>query len=382
MPSSPNGIASISSVHHVTPAKTVCMILYRLSALVDEWLARPVPCDINSRPWLPELKENKDEIVNDDAETEEFTCPNATAIVSLQSINQGVTLHPSPHTSSAPTAFGMIAIELFFANGACDAIIHPLRASCNIGPRIHHFDLVVEAFGMDFARAERIYRSAGGSHEVVLLRLCKRGHVWWQNLRNAAYTSGHDVQATARSLDDDGAKRFGQTGIEKDVSTNHYVSHFFVPHWSDQFDSVLQDPSFHHLFQVDGFWSRASYQEFYFGMCGENSRQSSDQEIGTLVVEQSRYGDDGDSFVGFEPSRYRARFRVAILMASRGICQRLEVFRDHCVWNNGSNKRIKLCPKHSIFFAGMADTDDMIHVAQEEFEQFVGQYGRRICEAE
>lgn len=188
----------------------------------------------------------------------------------------------------------LLAVEILLAQRARDAVVDALGARRHVRPRVHHADLVVEALGVDFARAQGGDGFARLGDEIVLLGFREARHVLGQDLGDATDARADDVEAAAGGFDDDGAKGFGERRVQVDVAAHHDGADFLVAHGAEQLDFVLQQVSLQHLFEIDGFGARAGDDEAHVGIEGEDARESGDEEVRAFVVEEAGNDYDGD----------------------------------------------------------------------------------------
>lgn len=82
------------------------------------------------------------------------------------------------------------------------------------------------------------------------------------------------------------------------MSPDHNVADFLVSDGAEEFDSVLEQMAFEHLFKVDGFGAGAGDYKARRGVLGEDGGDSCDEEVGAFVVEEAGNYDDGDRVIG------------------------------------------------------------------------------------
>lgn len=132
---SPHAQTSVAAIHSIVVASpTIQPVFNWLVFIIDEWLTRPISGNVNVRPWKDHFQKNEDKVINNGTETEKLSGPDTTSIVSLQAIDQGVTLYASFASSSTPTCSGMVAIEFLLADCSSYAIIDSFGPLGNIKP--------------------------------------------------------------------------------------------------------------------------------------------------------------------------------------------------------------------------------------------------------
>lgn len=82
--------------------------------------------------------------------------------------------------------------------------------------------------------------------------------------------------------------------MEIDLSAHHHIAHFLVSHRTQHLNSVLKHIPLQHLLQIYCLRPRTCYYELDVWICGEDSRDGGDKEVGTFVVEEAGDDDDGD----------------------------------------------------------------------------------------
>lgn len=122
------------------------------------------------------------------------------------------------------------------------------------------------------------------------------------------------------------------------MSADHDVADFLVTDGAEEFDAVLEDAAFEHLFEVDGFGAGAGDDEAGVGVCGEDSRDGGDEEVGAFVVEEAGDDDDGDGGVGGERGAWLRGWG--------------EIIGDDGVGDYGDHERVEGGAEDGVFFAG------------------------------
>lgn len=280
--------------------------------ILNERFPWPFGCDVDIAPRRHPLEEEEEEIVDDDAETEQFACPYAAPVVPLESVDEGkVALNTAP---CGAHACGIV--ELCLTDVPRDAVVHPLGALGDVGPRVHLLDLVVEPLGADLVRSDVGDGLDRGGDDVVFFRLGELGHVSRQDLWDTADLGAHDVEPTARGLDDDCPECFCQRWMQVDVPANHDVADLLVPHAAYHLDAVLEDILLDHLLEIDGLGPRAGDDEACVGLMIQDAWDGCYEEVYSLVVEEAGDDNNGDGVVG---TKTMSRDRIVI--AERAVCR-------------------------------------------------------------
>ena len=61
----------------------------------------------------------------------------------------------------------------------------------------------------------------------------------WKHFRNTAHVSGHNQESAASCLKDGNAERFGQAGVEEDMSPSQDIPHFVMGESSEKLNSSV-----------------------------------------------------------------------------------------------------------------------------------------------
>lgn len=185
---------------------------------------------------------------------------------------------------------------------AGNEVVDSFGASGDVGPTVHHADLLMKPLPSDSATLfipahQQTDSFAGGTDKIILFGLCKDGHMARQDFRDATDTGADNQEVATCGFNQDCAKGLGQTWMQVDVAAHHDVADFFVSDGAEQCDAVVQDVSVEHLLEVDGFGARAGNDEAHVWMGGQDARDGSNEQIGALVVEEARDDDNGDCVV-------------------------------------------------------------------------------------
>jgi hypothetical protein len=86
--------------------------------------------------------------------------------------------------------------------------------------------------------------------------------------------------------------------MKVDVSSDHNISHFLMAHRAKQLDPILQNTAFEHLFKINSLGTGSSDDEPDMRISGQDARESCDEKVGALVVEEAGYDDNCDCIVG------------------------------------------------------------------------------------
>ncbi len=276
----------------------------------------------------------------------------------------------------------MFAIELLFADRACDAVVHSFGPLCNIRPRVHHLNLVMKSFCFDLSGAQRSNSFARRQYQIVFLRFCEGCHMRWKDFRYTAHSGTNDVQATTSSLHDDSAESLGQAWMQVDMSSDHHIADFLVSDWAKQLHPVLKYQPFEHLLQVNSFGSGPSDDEANIGMRSEDAWYCRYQQVRSLVVKKPGYDHDHNRITRAHALRKWSWPQIVHLVSGFwNVRFRLEILGDHGVGDDRDHNRVKRGSKHSILLTCVTHTDDMVDIAKGEFEEFVRQDGTGVCES-
>ena len=197
-----------------------------------------------------------------------------------------------------------------------------------------------------------------------------------ENLWDSADSGAYDEQIAAGSLYQDGSESLSQAGMQVYVTSNHDVANFFMTYRAQKRYSIVEDMAVEHLFKVNCFGTGTSDYETHVGMRSEDARDGSNEEIGAFVVEKTRDDDDGDGIIGAEwlrGLRWR-RWQSGAHRRLGGILgmERAEVGCNDSIGDDRDHEGIKRGAENRVLLARMADTDDMIHIAEGKLEELVG----------
>ena len=286
-------------------------------------------------------------------------------------------------------------VELAFLEILVDSPVHPLCPHGNVLPAVHLLDFVMEPLRPDLVVPDRVDCLARRNHQVVLLRFGKYRHVGGQNLRNASDLGAHHVQSAACRLHNDSAKGLGQAWVEIYVALDHHIPHFFVADGSQQLNLLLQHVLLYHLLKVYALWSIPSDDETGIGVILKDPGNSSDEEVGALVVEKARDDNDRDGVIESQVVRWLGAYAaqrmdatsllrfVVGCMGPRGpVVERLKIFRDNGIGDDGNHRGIERRTKNGVLLAGVAHTYYVVHVAEGELQHLVGENAGCIGKAE
>lgn len=297
-----------------------------MTFLLRGHLSGPIGADVDALSRLPPFEEEEEQEVNNNAQTEQFPSPYAAAVVALQPINQCEVADPASRVAAR-----VEAVELLLANLARDAVVHALGAHGHVGPRVHLLDLVVELLGPDAAAAHRCDGLARRGYEVVLLRLGERGHVGGEDLGDAADLGADHVEAAAGGLDDHGAECFREGGVEVDVSADHHVADVLVADGPQHFYVILENVGLNHLLQVNSLGTGTGDDEARVGVVFQDAGDDGSQQVSALVVEQTRYHNNGDYVRGAQAVRRRVWSEDARAIGRFLVVARPEILGDDCI---------------------------------------------------
>ncbi|CAH0001750.1 unnamed protein product [Clonostachys byssicola] len=289
-----------------------------MTLLLRGHLSGPIAADVDALSRLPPFEEEEEQEVNNNAQTEQFPSPYAAAIVALQPINQCEVANPAPRVAAR-----VEAVELLLADLARDAVVDALGAHGHVGPRVHLLDLVVELLGPDAAAAHRRDGLARRGHEVVLLRLRERGHVGGEDLGDAADLGADHVEAAAGGLDDHGAECLRERGVEVDVAADHDVADVLVADGPQHLYVILED--------VNSLGTGTGDDEARVGVVLQDARDDGSQQVGALVVEQTRNHNNGDYVRGAQAVRRRVWSEDARAIGGFLVVARPEILGDDCI---------------------------------------------------
>lgn len=75
--------------------------------------------------------------------------------------------------------------------------------------------------------------------------------------------------------------------MQVDVAADHDVADVLVAHWAEHLHSVLQNVLLNHLLEINGFRTRACYDEARVGVALEDAWDGGDEKVGSFVVEEA-----------------------------------------------------------------------------------------------
>lgn len=111
--------------------------------------------------------------------------------------------------------------------------------------------------------------------------------MWWQDLWDSTDVCSDDEEAAACGLKDGNAERFGEAGVQEDVTSAENITNLVMAEATKQLNTTMDVVFFNQLLQLVHPRAVTTNDEVYILKLGQDLGDDTNQEVNSFSVLQS-----------------------------------------------------------------------------------------------
>lgn len=111
--------------------------------------------------------------------------------------------------------------------------------------------------------------------------------MWWQDLWDSTDVCSDDKEAAACGLEDGNAERFGEAGVQEDVTSAENITNLVMAEATKQLNTTMDVVFFNQLLQLVHPRAVTTNDEVYILKLGQDLGDDTNQEVNSFSVLQS-----------------------------------------------------------------------------------------------